>query len=237
MECFDEYVFKYNMDDSSIKYKYFHSYRVMNIMEMLATKLNLSEEDIYLAKVIGLFHDIGRFEQCKLYNSFADKNMDHGDYGAEVLKEENILDKTNIDKNDYEVVYSAIKNHNKFSIEEGLNDRQLFFSKLIRDADKLDILYVLGSREFDMLKQGEGELSEEVRREFFNNNPLEYYKVKTSSDEMVARFCFVFDINFKESFEIIYREKYYEKIYDKINNKDVFKDYIEHINEYIKEKI
>ena len=237
MKCFDEYVYKYNMDDSSIKYKYYHSYRVMNIMEMLATKLNLSEEDIYLAKVIGLFHDIGRFEQRKIYNSYSDKNMDHGDYGIEVLKEENILDKTNIDKKDYEVVYSAIKNHNKFMIEEGLNARQLFFSKLIRDADKLDILYVLGSREFDIFKQGEGELSEKVKRDFFNNNPLEYYKVKTSSDEMVARFCFVFDINFKESFEIIYREKYYEKIYDKINNKDVFKDYIEHINEYIKGKI
>ena len=37
--------------------------------------------------VIGLLHDIGRFEQEAQYHTFNDfKSMDHGDYGAEYLK-------------------------------------------------------------------------------------------------------------------------------------------------------
>ena len=59
-----------------------------------------------------------------------------------------------IDKEDYQVVYTAIKNHNKFVIESNLTERELLFSKLIRDADKLDILYALGNKEIiKILKQ------------------------------------------------------------------------------------
>ena len=86
MKCFDEYVFNYDMDDPDINYKYYHSYRVMEVMELLAKKLNMNEKDIHLAKVIGLLHDIGRFEQDKLYDSFKDDKMDHGNYGEIVLK-------------------------------------------------------------------------------------------------------------------------------------------------------
>ena len=38
----------------------------MDIMELLAKKLNMNELDIHLAKVIGLLHYIGRFEQAKI---------------------------------------------------------------------------------------------------------------------------------------------------------------------------
>ena len=143
MKYFDEYVFNYDMQDPDINYKYYHSYRVMDIMEKLAIKLNLPKKDIELAKIIGLLHDIGRFEQDKLYNSFKDNKMDHGDYGIEVLNKTNIIKNTNIDSSDYIVVYKAIKNHNKFEIQENLSERELLFSKLIRDADRIDILRVL----------------------------------------------------------------------------------------------
>lgn len=36
---------------------------------------------------------------------------------------------------------NAIKNHNKYKIEDGLTSKEEFFAKLIRDADKIDILY------------------------------------------------------------------------------------------------
>ena len=148
MNSFDKYVSTYDMNDPDINYKYYHSYRVMNNMELIATKLNLSKEDIHLAKVIGLLHDIGRFEQDKLYDSFKDHSFDHGDYGVKVLKENKFLDNFNITKEDYEVVYKAIKNHNKFAIEENLNERELIFTKMIRDADKIDILYATGTEKY-----------------------------------------------------------------------------------------
>ena len=238
MNYFDEYVFNYDMSDPDINYKYHHSYRVMNVMELLATKLNMSKKDIYLAKVIGLLHDIGRFEQDKLYNSFKDGKFDHGNYGVTVLKETNFLNKINIDKSDYEVVYKAIDNHNQFKINDGLTERELLFAKLIRDADKLDILYALGNFEIkEILKQDNSEISKELEKDFFNNKIGNIKDSKSSNDGLVVTFCYIYDINFKETYQIIYENNYYEKIYERINRKDIFEKYLNHTNKYIKERI
>ena len=237
MNYFDKYVSTYDMADPDINYKYHHSYRVMDIMELLSTKQNLSSKDIYLAKVIGLLHDIGRFEQDKLYNSFKDDKIDHGDYGVTVLKENNVLDKYNIEKEDYEVVYKAIQNHNKFTIETNLTEREEFFSKLVRDADKLDILYVLGSEKFDRLKQDNAEISKPLETSFFNNMKANKDDIDNLNDALVLTFCYIYDINFKETYQIIHENKYYDKLYEIINRKDIFKPYIEHTNKYIEERI
>lgn len=237
MNYFDKYVSTYDMNDPDINYKYYHSYRVMETINLLATKLNLSTKDIHLAKVIGLLHDIGRFEQDKLYDSFKDGKMDHGNYGVEVLKQTKILDQSNIEKEDYEVVYKAIRNHNKFKIEDSLNERELFFSKLIRDADKLDILYALGNNKIKpILRQDEEEISEKLKTSFFNNQAGSTKDVKSKNDALIITFSYIYDINFKETYELIKQNKYYEKIYQRINKKDIFKPYIEHTNNYIKER-
>jgi HD superfamily phosphodiesterase len=40
-----------------------HSLRVSSLSGLISKKIHLSEEDIILAKIIGLLHDVGRFEQ------------------------------------------------------------------------------------------------------------------------------------------------------------------------------
>ena len=237
MNYFDEYTSNYDMSDPEINYKYYHSYRVMDAMELLAQKLNLSKEDIQLAKVIGLLHDIGRFEQDKLYDNFKDGEFDHGDYGVRVLKENNILDKTSINKVDYEVVYKAVDNHNQFKINDGLTERELFFAKLIRDADKLDILYALSHEEILKLKQDDKEISKELESEFFNNKSCNIDNVVSLNDSLIIQFGYIYDINFKETLEIIYKEKYYDKMYERINRKEIFKKYLDYTNKYIEERI
>lgn len=235
---FDKYVSNFDMTDPDINYKYYHSYRVMDASVLIATKLNLSESDIHLAKIIGLLHDIGRFEQDRLYNSFKDSKMDHGNYGVEVLKENNVLDYFNINKEDYEVVYKAIKNHNKFKIEDGLTERELLFSKIARDADKLDILYVLGQEKYKkILHQDEEKISNSLKESFFNNQSGNIKDIKSNNDGLIITFSYIYDINFKETLEIINKEKYYDKIYQRINRKDIFKPYLNYINKYIQERI
>lgn len=238
MKYFDEYVFKYDMTDEDINYKYHHSYRVMDAIAQIATRLNMSQKDIHLAKVIGLLHDIGRFEQDKLYDSFRDSKMDHGDHGVDVLKKNNLLDRTNIDLSDYEVVYKAIDNHNQFKINEGLTERELLFAKLIRDADKLDILYALGNPKFiPELRQDNELISDSLKNDFFNHKPGNLKHVKSKNDGLITSFCYIYDINFKETYEIIYENDYYNKIYERIERKDIFEPYINYTNKYIKERI
>ena len=141
-EEFIKYTENFNTKDENIERKQQHSLRVMKIAEQIATNLKLNEEQIQLATLIGLLHDIGRFKQYTdigLENNL--EGFDHGDYGAKVLFEEGIIRKF-IETNKYdEIIKKSIKNHNKFSIETALTQEELLFAKLIRDADKIDILY------------------------------------------------------------------------------------------------
>ena len=53
------YTEKYDLQNENIKRKQEHSLRVMQISEKLAKMLGLSKEEIQLATLIGLLHDIG----------------------------------------------------------------------------------------------------------------------------------------------------------------------------------
>ena len=81
-KVFKEYVSNYDINDGKIALKYNHILRVAEIAKKIATDLELSEEDILLAELIGIFHDIGRFEQVKRFNTFVDRDsINHGEYG------------------------------------------------------------------------------------------------------------------------------------------------------------
>ena len=237
MNYFDEYLKKYDMSDENINYKYHHSYRVMDNMEILAKSLNLPYCDINLAKCIGLLHDIGRFEQYNLFHCFKDSLLDHGDYGEEILKKENILKQYNISKDDYEVVYKAIRNHNKFKIEYNLTNRELLFCQLLRDADKLDILYALGNKIIiKKLAEDNLPITQEVKNAFFANMPVKKKKENNLSDNIILIFSFIYDVNCFITLDLIKTYDYYNKIYDRLKDKEKFKPYIDYINKYLKER-
>ena len=82
----------------NIERKIKHTFRVMDLCEEIAESLNLTKEDITLAKLCGLLHDIGRFEQWNRYKTFVDsKSVDHGDFGSKHLKEKNFIRRFNND--------------------------------------------------------------------------------------------------------------------------------------------
>ena len=138
-ESFKEYLKDYDIEDGNIKLKIRHTYEVVNKSEYISKGLGLNQENIELAKLIALLHDIGRFEQVKQTNDFLDsKDFDHANYGVKVLFEDNLIRKF-IENNKYDnIIKEAIYNHNKYKIEENLNDAELLHSKIIRDADKFE---------------------------------------------------------------------------------------------------
>ena len=151
-ENFDKYTSNYDLNDINLKSKYNHSYRVMKLMTKYAEKLGWNKQDIELAKIIGLLHDYGRFEQYRIYKNFIDlKTIDHADKSVEELFDKNeIVNFTNRTE-DYDLIRFAIKNHNKLTIEDTDNQEYIKFAKLIRDADKVDIMYVLTN---EILRKG-----------------------------------------------------------------------------------
>ena len=80
---FIKYTNNYDAENPHIFRKIGHSIRVMEISREIAKSLNLTEEQVDLATLIGLLHDIARFEQMKRYGTFKDKlSVDHGDLGV-----------------------------------------------------------------------------------------------------------------------------------------------------------
>lgn len=234
-EVFDEYVKKYDFNIEKIKLKYNHSYRVMELSKKYSKLLGFSEYDIKLATLIGLLHDIGRFEQVKQFDTFDDSiSFDHATYGNKVLFEDNLIEKFWPNKEDYEIIRFAIENHNKYSIEKTDNERALMHAKLIRDTDKLDIVYLLGFLKIYNTKATDEEISKEVLNSFYKHESILSKYKKNKNDKIVGHFAFVFDINNDICLEELKNNyKYYYEQVGSNKFKDIYDEVIKYINERI----
>lgn len=237
---FIAYTNQFDVNNPNIERKIGHSFRVMEISEKIAQKLNLDNEQIEIASLIGLLHDIGRFGQMEKYNTFKDlKSIDHGDYGVDILNKD-MRKYIDVDKYDT-LIKKAIKNHNKFQIEDGLTKEELLFSKIIRDADKMDIFY----EAFSMFWKDK---EKDVENQIISNQVFEQFKkhmtIKRSKDDnleidsLVTILAFVFDINFEPTFEMLEKEEYINKIINRFDfknqeTKEKMKEVKEIINQYI----
>lgn len=222
---FKEYVKNYNPEDGKIQIKIGHILRVAENAKKIAQSLNLGQEDIEIAELIGLLHDIGRFEQIRLYHTFLDHaSINHGEFGVKILFEDGLIRKF-IETDKYDnIIQVAILNHNRLKIEQGLTDQEYLHSQIIRDADKADIYMVLISDKKETL-WGKEDLSDEiisdeVYRQFLEEKLINYKTVKTPLDLLVCQFKYVYDLNFKESKQIIKQNQYIDKLYERFTFKD-----------------
>ena len=224
-KAFKEYVKKYNPEDEKIKIKIAHIERVAENSKRIAENLNLSQEDIELAELIGLLHDIGRFEQVRLYHTFVDKDsINHGEYGVKVLFEDGVIRKFIKDDKFDRIIKLAIVNHNRADIEEGLTEREKLHAKIIRDADKTDIFTILISGDkkaiWEKADLSDDKISDEIYREFVEDKRINYKERKTSADILVSHFNYVYDLNFPETRKIIRDNKYIDKLYQRFKFND-----------------
>ena len=240
---FIKYTNNYDIQNEHIARKIGHSIRVMEISANIAKDLKLNNEQIELAKIIGLLHDIARFEQWKRYETFKDsKSCDHGDLGVEILQGNDFIRKF-VEENKYDkIILTAIKNHNKYKIEEGLTEEELLFSKIIRDADKLDIMYegveMLWKDEQEIKEIEQSDITQEVYNQFISEQTINRIYSRLPADRLLCFIGFIFDINFKYDFIVIKKEDYINKILDKFNfkQKEKFTNIREIANKYIETK-
>jgi len=129
-------------NDWAIQLKEEHSWKVREEIIGISRRLNLSENDILIAEVLGLFHDIGRFYQYQKYRTFRDDlSENHAKIGARIVTDSHLLeDLTEVEKN---LIIKGIIYHNIHTLPADIDPRCLFFCKLLRDADKLDIWRVV----------------------------------------------------------------------------------------------
>lgn len=248
-KTFREYVKKFDPKNEKIKLKIDHIERTSQVAKKLATDLKLEKEDIELAELIGLLHDIGRFEQIKRYNTFVDKNsINHSKLGVEILFQDGWIRKFIEDDKYDEIIKKAILNHNKSRIEENLSQRETLHSKIIRDSDKTDIFYILT---FDKTKTIYGvedfsnqKISDEVYREYMEDKLIDYNNLNNEADILVAHFAYVYDFYFNYGLKVLQENDYITKLYKRYKFSDektmnmynnVYKCSLEYVNNRLKQ--
>jgi len=213
-KTFQKYIETFDLKDPFMHIKHVHSYRVEELSRILATKMNLTKEEVDLATLIGLLHDIGRFYQIEKTKGFDDNKLDHADYGVMYLFEKGHI-REFIEDNRYdEIIKKAVLYHSKFALPSNLTKQEELFCKLIRDADKIDILKVYVDN-FDYHWKA-SDVSYKVKEDFYHQRPISRVDRKTESDAIVLVFGFLNDMNFKESFSLLRKTKNFENYLAKI---------------------
>jgi len=247
--AFKAFLKNYDMEVGPIRAKVTHTYGVIEKSEYISKELGLNEEQIELAKLIALLHDIGRFEQRKALNEFDDfHGMDHAEYGVKILFENRLIRKFIDDKQYDDIIYEAIKNHNRYSIDETLKGEKLLQAKIIRDADKLDNFRVKETESYENMFHynqaliEQEEISPKVYETCMKCQQIDVRDRITQVDRWVSFIAFIFDLNFDISFKYIWEQNYIDKLLNRFqtNNEDT-KQKLEEIrkcaNKYIKEKL
>lgn len=211
----------------NIKLKDEHSKRVCGEIHSLGTELRLHRRDLELAEVMGLLHDIGRFEQYARYHTFSDsRSEDHAALGVQVIEQHKLLD--DYSTADRRLILTAIAHHNRAHIPADQLPRQRWFTCLLRDADKLDIWKVVtdhyegsaGAEKTGKAGNGAVELglpdtpgvSNGVYRDLMQRRVVEFSHMHNLNDFKLLQMGWVFDLNFNPSIRRVYARGYLDRI-------------------------
>lgn len=234
---FENYLKNFDLKNEKINEKYKHSYRVYEYVKDIANSLKLSKEDIMLAMTCGLLNDIGRFSQITEYDTTNDLiSVDHGDKGYEILLENNYIYKYTEDEEEKEIILYVVKNHNKLDLEEAPNERAKTICNIVRDSTKLDILITKGLE----IKDNNFKINKKYIENLKNKKLITNATSMSDIDKIIKYISFIFDINYKRTFEILIEKNTIETKLNLIKeyiDKQEFYELKQELNNYIKERL
>lgn len=222
---FDQYLGRFRSGDprvrANVDLKDRHSRRVARDAARIAASLDLPEDEAALARIAALLHDVGRFEQAWEQGSFDDRVAgDHGERGAVILEQENVLGA--LDAGDREAVLAAVRHHNDARLPGDLGGKAGRIARIVRDADKLDVLGVLadfyahpGRHAGEHLEYAaeEGEdVSPAVLEAVRAGRCVDVRDLGNRIDHKVMRLSWVFDLNHPRTFRLLQERGHLEAI-------------------------
>jgi hypothetical protein len=230
----------------SLDMKEEHTLRVCAASDRVGAGLALSENDRRIAAVTALFHDLGRFPQYQKYRTFRDPDSEnHAKLSLWELNRYRVLQP--LDFTERQVISRAIFFHNRLRIPENLDPQTLLHCRLIRDADKVDILRVMvehfqaeESLRNPVITLGLGTdtlVRDEIYRLLFEGRAMSYAKLKTTNELKVLQMSWVFDINFQPTFAILKERNDIGKLAATLPDTPLLREALAFINGYIDKRL
>lgn len=198
-----------------------HTERVCGEIVDLGRQLGLGAEQLRLAEITALFHDLGRFEQYARYGTFADsRSVDHAQLGVEILRDKKIL--AGLEDGMRGLVLHTIAWHNRAALPAEADTTFLFFARLLRDADKLDIWRVVTdyyrqdnptpNAALEMGLPDTPEVSDTVAADLLAGRIVDLRTVQNLNDLKLLQVGWVYDLNFPPSFRRLRDQGYLDII-------------------------
>ena len=224
-DWFEKYVGQFASLDSNIQaaldLKRSHTRRVCEAILDIGRHEGLSGEDLHMAEAASLLHDIGRFEQYRRYKTFSDRRSEnHALLGVKVIQENRIL--KGVDPAKTRIIIRAVECHNRATLPANENGRVLFFMKLLRDADKVDIWRVVTdyyqnahrerNQAIELDLPDTPEISDSVCQSLMKSNIAQMTDLRTLNDFKLLQIGWVYDVNFRRTFQIVREREYLERI-------------------------
>jgi hypothetical protein len=185
--------------------------------------LALDGGELGLVEAAALLHDVGRLEQYTRYRTFHDaRSEDHAAMGVRVLEEGGVL--AGLDAADRRLVLDAVAHHNRLSIPDGQPERAARLTRIVRDADKLDIWWTAisffrgepgdWSDSITLDLPDRPEITDEVFEAVMAGRLPRMDRLRTVCDFKVTQMGWVFDLCFERSFALVRERRFLEQLRD-----------------------
>ena len=232
--------------DQLMQLKIEHSRHVSFNCRTLAEELEWAEDEIIIAEILGLLHDVGRFSQFAEYGTFIDADsVNHGERGYEVIRNTNIL--LPLPLKDRQIVLDGIHYHNCKKYPPYIPSKSLRFVKLVCDADKLDKFHVIGESIKNNALNGDS-ITAHTIQSYGSINPRALEKIRkkkkiskkhilSQADFYLMHLSLVFDIDYTPAFKRISDSKILEQIIQVLLADYDIGTISETVLAYVKEKI
>lgn len=233
-------------DQRNIRLKEEHTFNVCRNMTALAGGLSLSKNNTLLAETAALFHDIGRFPQYRKYRTFRDSiSVNHGLLGAQTLEETRVLRK--LPDEEQELIIRSVKFHNAFSVPKKEKDDVIFFIRLVRDADKLDIWrvfleYYESPEDQRASAVGLGlpdipEYTPDVLSQIYKREIISLAKIQTLNDFKLLQLSWIFDLNFLPSFRLLSERDYLNRMISNLPRTEEIKNVFLFLKDFVDQRL
>lgn len=221
-----------------IELKKFHIKKVCEEITGIGQVLGMNSRQLAFVEVIAWLHDISRFEQFETYRTFSDaESENHAEMSVRIIKKGKILE--GVDQQQLHTIFQSILNHNIPKIPDNGPELIDFYSRLLRDADKLDIWRIttetnifnkIRTESFPTTYIVPVELSECFRK----NRIITLDKVNSFYDSILFRLSWIFDINFSFTLKIASERNIFSKLFSKLPSSEELNTIRDLINQYIR---
>jgi len=248
---FRSYVMSFASDDPECKrnidLKHQHTQRVCREAVAIGKDLGMNESDLCLTETTALFHDVGRFEQYKQYRTFSDrKSVNHAAFGVEILRENQVLSR--LDKSVQDFVLKVISYHNQAKLPANEDPRCLFFSRILRDADKLDIWRVVtdyyrqkaagkSNETIELDLPDTPGISPVIYENLMQRETILFENMKNLNDFKLLQVGWVYDVNFLFTLKCLKERKYLHMLQDALPETEEIQQIFKTVFSYMDKKL